>query len=57
MEITQANSAVKSEEEKQTEASKNVSSYFGARYFGTFLTVFLGGLLLEKMNKQISLQF
>lgn len=40
-----------SEEKKQAEASKNVSLFFGVKYFGTLTTAYLGGLLLEYIDK------
>ena len=43
--------ALVSEEQKQAEASKNVSMFFGVRYFGILTTAYLGGLLLEYISK------
>lgn len=57
VEITQTNSNEKIEEEKQTKASETISTFFGARYFGTFLTVFSGGVLLENLTKQTGIFF
>lgn len=55
MEITQSVSKNKSETDKQKEASLNVSSFFGARYMGTLITVYIGGIILEKTSKELSI--
>lgn len=39
------------EEDKQAEASKNVSLFFGVKYFGVLSTAYLGGYLLEYIDK------
>jgi len=54
VEITQKFSKNKTEIEKQNEASLNVSTFFGARYLGTLLTVYSGGVLLKEVNNKIS---
>eukprot|EP01016_Furgasonia_blochmanni_P025009 TRINITY_DN2699_c0_g1_i1.p1 TRINITY_DN2699_c0_g1~~TRINITY_DN2699_c0_g1_i1.p1 ORF type:complete len:687 (-),score=99.43 TRINITY_DN2699_c0_g1_i1:638-2698(-) len=41
-----------SEEQKQHEASKNVSIFFGAKWIGIFLTAYTGGLLLLYVDKR-----
>ena len=40
-----------SEEDKQGEAANSVSLFFGVRSFGTFLTAYTGGVLLEYVTK------
>jgi len=42
----------RTEEEKQKQASENVSTFFGVRHFGMIITVYTGGLLLEYITKQ-----
>ena len=42
---------VVTEEQKQAEATKNVSLFFGVRYFGVLTTAYLGGLLLNYVDK------
>eukprot|EP01017_Pseudomicrothorax_dubius_P037798 TRINITY_DN5588_c0_g2_i2.p1 TRINITY_DN5588_c0_g2~~TRINITY_DN5588_c0_g2_i2.p1 ORF type:complete len:499 (+),score=108.74 TRINITY_DN5588_c0_g2_i2:166-1662(+) len=46
------NNAHKSDEEKQGEASKNVSLFFSVRSFGYLLTTYTGGVLLEIFPKR-----
>lgn len=42
------------EEEASKEASKNVSLFFGVRSAGVLITAYLGGVLLEIMDKHTS---
>ncbi|KAL4460429.1 hypothetical protein ABPG74_000180 [Tetrahymena malaccensis] len=39
------------DQEQQAEASQNVSLFFGVKSFGTLATAYLGGFLLEVMDK------
>lgn len=42
----------KSEDEKQSEASKNVSLFFGVKNAGVVISAYFGGLLLEYIDKK-----
>lgn len=46
-----------SEEQKQAEASKNVSLFFGVKYMGVLATAYLGGLLLNYVDKRSIFMF
>ena len=42
----------RSEEEKQSQASSTVALFFGAKYLGILITSYLGGYLLEFIDKR-----